>query len=321
MIISTKESPQASFVSPKQLASGLGVGRSTVQRWIDQGWIEACRTVGGHRRVAVADALRFIRDQGFTIRDPAALKLDAVGFQKDAGGENVVTRFSAALDAGLADVCSGLLIAAYLDGASVEGLCDGVIAPAMRRYGEGDIADARTIFIEHRGSEIVLKALHSLRQLMPAPPHNAPVAIGGAFPKDVSTLPTAMVAATLASRGWVATNLGPNTPLEAIAVAAIQEGARLAWVSVSRHDLKDAEAFARELQPFSRELADAGIRLAVGGRGIPAGWRNRQAHVTQMQTLRELTLFAEGLRYSPEFAANRVRSGLLTPARALVDRG
>lgn len=58
-------------LGPRQLGQALGVSESSVKRWADQGEIVTHRTSGGHRRIALAEAIRFIRESGLPVVDPA----------------------------------------------------------------------------------------------------------------------------------------------------------------------------------------------------------------------------------------------------------
>ncbi|HBZ71034.1 MAG TPA: hypothetical protein DEP35_15400 [Deltaproteobacteria bacterium] len=62
-------------MSPVQRVRAVGLGESTVRRWIDQGRVLAVKTPGGHRRFPIALALRFVRGAGLSLLDPAALDL------------------------------------------------------------------------------------------------------------------------------------------------------------------------------------------------------------------------------------------------------
>jgi len=60
----TTDSNNKEFIGTKLAAEQLGIGRSTIQRWIDNGHIRASRTLGGHRRVNRDDLVDFARKQG-----------------------------------------------------------------------------------------------------------------------------------------------------------------------------------------------------------------------------------------------------------------
>ena len=64
-----------SQLSPKSLASAIGVSESSMKRWIDQGQLPVHITSGGHRRISFSDAIKFIRAHKRTIVDPSALGL------------------------------------------------------------------------------------------------------------------------------------------------------------------------------------------------------------------------------------------------------
>jgi excisionase family DNA binding protein len=59
-------------VGPNEAARRIGVGPTTVQRWIDAGLIPAHRTPGGHRRVRPADLHEFARRRGLPVRGAGA---------------------------------------------------------------------------------------------------------------------------------------------------------------------------------------------------------------------------------------------------------
>ena len=64
--------------SPRNVAQALGVGESTVKRWIDAGRMAADRTLGGHRRVALDEVLRFVRSEQMDVLHPEVLGLDGL---------------------------------------------------------------------------------------------------------------------------------------------------------------------------------------------------------------------------------------------------
>src|SRR5262245_44557813 len=67
------------YVSTAQVAEALGVGISTVKRWVDQGILPAHKTPGGHRKILLSDAVRVVRDGEFPRVDLGVLGLPAAG--------------------------------------------------------------------------------------------------------------------------------------------------------------------------------------------------------------------------------------------------
>jgi excisionase family DNA binding protein len=51
-------------LSPRELAAAVGVSESSLKRWADEGRVKVARTAGGHRRIELAEAVRFIRQSG-----------------------------------------------------------------------------------------------------------------------------------------------------------------------------------------------------------------------------------------------------------------
>ena len=103
------------LLSPRDLADALGVSESSLKRWIDAGKIEATRTEGGHRRILLGEAVRFIRESGAPLARPELLGLPEVAYSRlrpDGG------RLVGYLVDGDAVGARGWLMARYLAGAS-----------------------------------------------------------------------------------------------------------------------------------------------------------------------------------------------------------
>src|SRR5690349_24658833 len=66
------------LLSPKQVARAIGVSESSLKRWCDSGRIPMARTAGGHRRMRLADVVRFVRDEGQPLVAPEVLGLPSV---------------------------------------------------------------------------------------------------------------------------------------------------------------------------------------------------------------------------------------------------
>lgn len=219
------------LLSPRELADALGVSESSLKRWVDSGKIQATRTDGGHRRILLSEAVRFIRETRAPVARPELLDLPevAVAQQRGIGGAD---RLLDHLLAGDVVGARGWLMSRYLAGAAIAELCDGPVKDAMYRLGELWRHDEGGIFIEHRGTDVCLQALAQLRALHD-PPADAPLAVGGAPEGDPYLLPSFMAATVIAAAGMRAVNLGPDAPLAAIDAAIEHHAPRMMWLSVS----------------------------------------------------------------------------------------
>ena len=283
--------------SPRQLAHAIGVSESSVKRWIDDGAISSSRTTGGHRRIPLREAVRFIRDSGMPLVRPEILglvDLEAIRRGRAAGGPESTLKH--ALRDGRADVVRGIVLSQYLAGASPSALCDGPIAGALREIGEIWRHDPAGVAIEHRATDLSIQALSVARSLVPPPREGAPVAVGGAPPGDPYLLPSAMSAFVLAAAGWHATNLGPDLPLDTLAAAAERDRAALVWLSVS----SDAagERLVAQVPPLVERLSLSGARLVLGGRAVPRSLEVRDAAYRVGHTMAELEAFAREMQES-----------------------
>ena len=234
---------------------------------------------GGHRRITLAETIRFIRDQRLTVVRPDLLGLSVA----DAHEDDALFRH---LVEGEGPEARAWILGRYLAGATVASLCDGPIRAAMTRVGELWEHDPAGVFVEHRATDLCIQALAQLRALF-EPPADAPVAIGAAPTDDPYLLPSWMAATAIAETGMLAINLGPNTPVSALRAAYAHHRPVLVWIS----------ATAPVARPVAAELADwlaslpartAGI---VGGRNAAAVAEANDA-VTTASTMAELAAHA-----------------------------
>lgn len=282
------------IISPRDLAAAIGVSESSLKRWADDGLIQVSRTAGGHRRIAVGEAIRFIR----SIRAPI-LRPDLLGLSDlSPGGEHVYSaeapaeRLFSHLRDGRARAARGLVLSLYLSGQSVVEIADGPIQKAMERLGELWRHDEAGVFVEHRATDICIQAVQQLRQLV-EPQTAIGVALGGAPPGDPYLLPSLLAATVLTAEGWQAMNLGPDTPFEALLAAVERSEPRLVWLSVS--SVRDAREFAKGAEVLAQRLAEREVLLVLGGRGLTRDAIPRGEMVQTGTTLAELAAAAAGL--------------------------
>jgi len=218
-------------LSTSEFARALGLSDSSVRRLTDAGELEVHRTRGGHRRIPVSEAIRYIRSTQTRVVHPEMLGLDRIPEPNRA--ESPDRDMLQVLEGGHATAVIGLMQWLFASGMNVAELCDGPIASALRHIGERWPHDKRAIFIEHRATILCERALNQLRLSIPTPDEDAPKAIGAARSGDMYLLPTLMASLVLHEAGFNDTNLGPNTPLDVLADAVLDEQPDLIWLSIS----------------------------------------------------------------------------------------
>ncbi len=279
-------------LSPKELAQVVGVSESSIKRWVDSGLINVQRTAGGHRRILLREALRFIRGRSLPVLRPDVLGLPEVAnLPVEARTEGVTgPALLQLLQQGDAEKVRSLLAAHYMDGHSVARLFDGPMAEALAALGTLWQQGEEGIYLEHLATHICIEALNHLRILMPKPPQNAPVALGSAPPNDPYIVPSLMASTVLTDMGYETTNLGPDTPYAALLHAVQVHQPALVWLAVtSPLTEKEATALAEKLL---RPLRTKSVEVVVGGKHVAALYAYVRDGVHFMNSMQELAAFA-----------------------------
>lgn len=285
------------ILTPRELAEAIGVSESSVKRWVDDGSIRATKTAGGHRRIPIAEAVRFIRDSQSVLLQPELLGLSdvtSVAEEFPAHGEETDALFGYLLN-GAAEEAKGLLLSLYLNGMTVAQIVDGPLRGAMDQLGELWAHDEEGIFVEHRATEIAIQSVVRLRNVLPKPTHRA-TAVGGAAPGDVYRLPTLTAATVLESVGLETVNLGPNVPIASLAIAVERHSADLVWLSVSSETLP--ADLAEQVRGLSARLSERRVPLIVGGRSAHWLGLRSSGYLRTGETMAELEAIAQGMQFS-----------------------
>lgn len=280
------------FLSPRDLGKAVGVSESSVKRWIDAGRLQAHRTAGGHRRVALSEAIRFIREAGLPLVHPELL-----GFRDlpsaDAGalavhrGEQLLRLLR---EGESAEVC-GLLLSWYLDGTRIAELADGPLCSSLSALGELWRHGDEGIVIEHRATDICLQAVTQLRLLLPAAGEEAPLAVGGS--PDLDLFGSQLASAVIAEAGWRSINLGAQTPPDILARAVEDLRPRLAWLSLTH--LESADGLGSRIGCLLDVLDRTDGILIVGGRSRHRAGLPSHPRLHQGDSMADLAGFASGL--------------------------
>lgn len=249
-------------LSTSEFAKALGVSDSSVRRLADAGELEIHRTRGGHRRIPVSEAVRYIRDSHVPVVKPELLGLEVAPREIDL--ESASGRMLQVLEEGHASSVIGLMQWLFASGMNIAELCDGPIASAMCQIGARWPHDKRAIFIEHRATILCCRALNQLRLSIPEPDEGAPKAIGAAMSGDMYLLPTLIASLVMHQTGFNEINLGPNTPLDVLADAVIDETPQLVWLSIAEPFRSHSQA--AEVLKLAEVAEQHKTTLVIGGR-------------------------------------------------------
>jgi excisionase family DNA binding protein len=259
-----KTSRHRELLTTRQLAESLGVSESSVKRWIDDGAIAADRTAGGHRRIPMAAAVRFMRRHRMSPQRPEAMPLSTAPSLGAVDSEAADACYEA-LVSDDAPRARAIITGRYISGADIATIGDGLVRPALQRLGELWKNDPEGILVEHRAVDTCIRVLSDLLTWLPPPPPGAPVAITAAGPGDPYLLPPMLACMTLQERGIHARNLGPSTPHRTIGLAARRYGATMCSLSVSVAQDRKRHA---EWIVLADSLEGTRTKLVVGGRCV-----------------------------------------------------
>ncbi|MFN3190906.1 MAG: helix-turn-helix domain-containing protein [Aureliella sp.] len=292
-------------LTTRQVAEALSVSESSVKRWCNNGVIPTVRTVGGHRRIPLSTFLKFLEDTDRTVTAPIAGIIErTVSEPVTAFSGDPRSLFHDALSSGEESKCRELLTAAYASKESIAWLADEFIASTMKAFGDEWSCGDLEVYQERRGCEICSRLLYEFRRLIPEPPENGPLAIGGAPEGDLYSLPSQIVELVLRECGWRAMNLGSNLPIPTLAAAVAEHKPRLLWLSVSHLD--DRERFVRQYQEMCRDLP-AETMVVIGGRALDDEIRPNLEYTGHCDNMQQLSSFAKALhgkRHSIESSEN-----------------
>jgi len=285
------------YVSTTQVAEVLGLGVTTVKRWVDEGILPARRTNGGHRKVRMSDVLRLMRESELPLENvrqlfPRSRKLDF------SSAEIVRGQLNEALRETDVELVRSLILGAHQRGFPIHVLADDAIGPALIEIGHLWETGKINVMHEHRAMQLVLSALYELEASQsPKSETGQPIAIGGAPEGDPTIVPTLLAKMVLVEAGWDAINLGPNTPFSALAAGLDELKPRLIWLCVTH--LETSAHFLSGFQQLYAEAKKRDIAVAIGGRGLTQTIREKMPYTTFGDGMGHLSAFAHNLHHRP----------------------
>lgn len=292
-----KRTATPTYLSTAQVADALGVGVSTVKRWVEDGILPATKTPGGHRKLLVADVLEAARRSNLPVRDVAKLTPGVAGPRNAEPAAQAEALYQALLK-GESRTVPAIIHGAYRTGMPIETLADDVIGPAMHRIGHDWQTGRIDVMHEHRASQLCAGALFELKEVLESrAQRKRPLAVGAAPEGDLTVLPTLLAQMVLLDAGWDAVNLGPNTPLKSLARAITELHPQLVWLSIS-HGVVE-KTFRPEYRKLYQQAEAAGAALIVGGRALVESVRASIPYTAYGDGLTHLAAFARTLHPRP----------------------
>lgn len=289
-----KRMTSPSLISPRQLAEAIGASESSLKRWADDGLLRVSKTAGGHRRIRVTEAIRFIRARKIELVQPDAIGLSPslVHTNESLKGTNSAEQFTELLLSDEPERAETYLEGLYLAGDSVAKLGDEVIKGSLETIGVLWKHRNDGILLEHRATDTCLRALIRIRMLFEPEP-SAPRAIGGAIPQDPYLLPPMLASIVAAESGLRATNLGPNNPFPTIRHAIDENQVPLLWIATSL--VKEPEETSEAILALANHVSEWGGMVAVGGREAGLLELNSSPSLTMCNSMSEFEKLARSI--------------------------
>ncbi len=280
------------LLTPRQVAKALHVSESSIKRWCDKGVIATRYTAGGHRRIPLSALQTFLRAGSHRVEDVEVIALPGRSRSRVSDMEEGRRRLTEALIQGDEPQCQQIVMDLFFAEHDLSVLCDHVLAASFHEIGSRWSCGDVEVYEERRGSEIALRLLHDLRQLIPQPADSSPLAIGGAVSGDQYKLANAMAELVLRDAGWNAVSLGQNLPFATIGAAIREHHPKLLWLSCSH--VEDEDNFVRGYVELYDEYHDQ-VAFAVGGQALSARLLNRMQFATYCDNMQHFQGFARML--------------------------
>lgn len=284
------------FLTPRDLAAAIGVSESSLKRWADEGFLRASRTAGGHRRIPISEAVRFIRETHCAVVRPELLGFGDARLEAPIESGNAGRALAEAFLRDDQKAARGLLLGEFLSGVSIASIFDGPLRFALERIGECWLEGPEGIMIEHRAVDTAVHSLSTMRSTIEKPVATAPRAVGGAPGGDPYLLPSLGCAIVLAECGFSDVNLGPNTPLEALLSAIDRHRPAIVWRAAT--EPIRGEDLGHDLREIAARIAPWGGTLVVGGRSRP-GAQDLPEGVRVLGSMAELAALANAIAPRP----------------------
>lgn len=290
----------AEFVTTAEAAAVLGVGVSTVKRWVDDRRIQAVTTVGKHRKIPWCEIVRLARSSQFPNANLAALESSASLREKTCCEEALAAYRKALLEGDCQNV-RRITAAVIEHGYPVAELGDQLVAPTFRWMESERSADRIAVMHERRAKQICLHALADVaakieREFFAL--DGRPTAVGGAPEHELDSLPSFLTRLILLENGWNAFDLGPNAPMSAFQTALEECSPKLIWVNV-QHPPPRPKQFIAQASDLAAQCTAKQCKFVLEGAGLDVELRRAMRFSFYADSLSHLACFAREIHPPP----------------------
>jgi excisionase family DNA binding protein len=203
----------------RDAADTLGVHYQTAYGWVRQGTLPARKTPRGYE-VSEGDVRELMARRAVGVEPPQQVRVRDSGAQAHRLYEALAVGDEASARRDFARLAAGSPLA---------GLCDRVIAPALRRVGTAWAAGELSIAAEHRATAICERLIAARLQQPQGRPRG--VAVVTTPPGERHALPALMAAACLREDRWQVHHLAADLPTDEVITLAADTGASLIVLS------------------------------------------------------------------------------------------
>lgn len=257
------------FLTTRQLARMWQVSEATVKRWADAGRLHPSRTLGGHRRFALAEVLRFQNEQGLEVGRAArkgmsesAAQQKSLAIDEQEGAE----QFFDAIVRGHEGASAGVLLASYMNGLPLVKILDITVAQAMRRLGNLWHCGEVTVADEHLATQTARRAVETLRECIRRETLDDRRAIVCTVEEEMHELAVLCVQLMLEEKGWSVLYLGVHTPFYSMTDAIEKHRPQLICISSTSNMALSRNA--REYEQFRAGAMKRDVIVVLGGEGF-----------------------------------------------------
>jgi hypothetical protein len=244
-------------ISPRQLATAIGVSESSIKRWCDQGSLSVIRTAGGHRRIPINAAIDYIRKSGRSIIRPELLRLPTIRKRLpslSAYNDPLMEHLINGMEAASRQIAYELCVSHH----SLPAVFDEVIVPVLQRLSFESAAGRIEEYQAERAKTFLSSIIAEVRATVFVR-SEANVVCGATTLGDHDFCSNQLAELSLRHIGMSASSLGTSLTPNAMCRAVEQLQPKLFWISVSEVNsdnklMMTCEAVSKTLNTYHGKL-------------------------------------------------------------------